>query len=91
VPLLDDRQRTLMLGFIVGAGTVLFGRELFMPMRRLARPAAKVAVRSGLDAMERGRETVALMSEHVADLLAEVQAERGAVASEATEAPAQVK
>jgi hypothetical protein len=83
VPLLDDRQRTLMLGFIVGAGTVLFGRELFMPMRRLARPAAKAALGAGFEAMERGREAVALMSEHVADLLAEVQAERSAPAADA--------
>jgi hypothetical protein len=74
--LFDEKGRFLMLGIVVGAAAAMVGRELFMPIRRLGRPLAKEAVKSGLDAIEHGRERVGLITEHVADLLAEAAAER---------------
>ena len=72
----DEKGRTLLLGIAVGAAVAIVGREFFTPMRRLGRPLAKTAVKSGLTAVERGRQGVALMSEHLADLVAEAAAER---------------
>jgi hypothetical protein len=74
---MDDKGRTLLLGIAVGAAVASIGREFFAPLRGLGRPLAKTAVKSGLAAIERGREGVALMSEHLSDLMAEVAAERG--------------
>jgi hypothetical protein len=76
VALLDDKGRTLLLGLVVGAVVATVGREFFTPLRRLGRPLAKGAVKSGMAALEHGREQMALMSEHVADLVAEAVAER---------------
>jgi hypothetical protein len=66
----------LLLGIAVGAAAAVIGREFFAPIRRLGRPLAKAAVKSGMTALERGHEGVALMSEHLSDLVAEVAAER---------------
>lgn len=40
------------------------------------RPAAKEAIKAGLNALERGRELAAKLSENVTDLVAEADAER---------------
>jgi hypothetical protein len=66
----------LLLGIAVGAAAAIVGREFFTPIRRLGRPLAKSALKSGLAALERGREGAALMGEHLSDLVAEVAAER---------------
>jgi hypothetical protein len=76
VAIIDDRGRFLLLGLAVGAATAVIGREFFAPIRRLGRPLAKTAVRSGFAVVARGREGIALASEHLADLVAEVAAER---------------
>jgi hypothetical protein len=76
VAIVDEKGRMLLLGIAVGAAAAIVGRELFAPIRRLGRPLAKAAVRSGMTALERGHERVALMSEHLSDLVAEVAAER---------------
>jgi hypothetical protein len=76
VAILDEKGRTLMLGVAVGVAAAVIGREFFAPIRRLGRPLAKAAVKSGMGALERGQEGVALMSEHLSDLVAEVAAER---------------
>lgn len=73
---LGDRDRGLLIGLAVGAAFVLLGRELLTPVRRLARPAAKAALRSSFSAAEWGRERAARLSEELEDLAAEVQAER---------------
>jgi Protein of unknown function (DUF5132) len=73
---MDGTGRTLLLGIVAGATGAILGRELAAPLRRLGRPLAKAALTSGMSAVERGRESIALMNEHVADLLAEVAAER---------------
>jgi hypothetical protein len=84
VALLDEKGRTLLLGIAVGAAAVIVGREFFTPLRRLGRPLAKEAVKSGIAVLEHGRERVALMSEHVADLVAEATAERTQAAASKT-------
>jgi hypothetical protein len=78
VAIFDDKGRTLLLGIAVGAAAVIIGREFFKPLQRLGRPLAKTAVKSGIGAVERGRDGVALLSEHLSDLVAEVAAEREA-------------
>jgi hypothetical protein len=78
VAIFDDKGRTLLLGIAAGAAAVIIGREFLKPLQRLGRPLAKTAVKSGFAAVERGREGVAVMSEHFADLVAEVTAERDA-------------
>jgi hypothetical protein len=60
----------------VGAACVIFGRRLLTPVKHLARPTAKAALKSGWSAAEWGRETVARLGEHLEDLAAEVEAER---------------
>jgi hypothetical protein len=72
----DEKGRLLLVGLVVGAAAVIIGREFFTPLRRIGRPLAKEAVKSGMAALEHGRERVALMTEHVADLVAEAAAER---------------
>jgi hypothetical protein len=76
VAVMDGGGRILLLGIVVGATGAILGRELFAPIRRLGRPLAKTALLSGMTVVERGREGIALMTEHVADLMAEVAAER---------------
>jgi hypothetical protein len=74
---MDDKGRMLLLGLAVGAAAATIGREFFTPIRRLGRPFAKTAIKSGLAAVAYGREGVALVGEHVSDLVAEIEAERG--------------
>lgn len=73
---LRDRDRGLLIGLAAGAAFAIFGRELLTPVRRIARPAARVALRSGLSAADWGRERMARLSEELEDLAAEVHAER---------------
>jgi hypothetical protein len=74
--LLDERDRSLLVGLAVGVACVLLGRRLLTPVRRLARPTAKAALRSSWSAFEWGRETAARLNEELQDLTAEVEAER---------------
>lgn len=74
--LLEERERSLLLGLVVGFGCAVLGRQLLTPVKRLARPTAKAALRSGWTAVEWGRETAARLSEEMQDLAAEVHAER---------------
>jgi hypothetical protein len=76
VAFLNERDRSLLLGMAVGAACVIFGRRLLTPVKRLARPTAKAALRSGWTALEHGRETVTRLGEQLEDLAAEVAAER---------------
>ena len=73
---MDGNGRMLLLGMAVGATVAILGREFSAPLRRLGRPLAKTALMSGLTAVERGREGLARVTEQVADLMAEVAAER---------------
>jgi hypothetical protein len=76
VALIGENGRVLLFGIAVGVATAIVGREFFAPIRRLGRPLAKEAVKTGMAAFEHGREQMALMSEHLSDLVAEAAAER---------------
>jgi hypothetical protein len=76
VALVNGNGRALLLGLVAGAVAATAGRELFEPLRRIGRPLAKTAIKSGLTAIERGQQGVALLGEHLEDLMAEVEAER---------------
>jgi hypothetical protein len=76
VALLDDKERMLLLGIAVGGAAVIIGREFLAPLRRVGRPLAKAAVLAGMTAFEAGQESAARLTEHVADLVAEVAVER---------------
>jgi hypothetical protein len=74
--LLENNGRWVLIGLVLGAGAATFGRELFGPLRELARPAAKAALRSGMAAVERGRIAAARAVEQFEDLAAEIDDER---------------
>jgi hypothetical protein len=84
VAIINGNGRVLLLGIVVGAVAATVGREFFEPVRRLGRPLAKTAVKSGLVALERGQTGVALLAEHLSDLMAEVEAERQTAAGRTT-------
>jgi hypothetical protein len=62
----------LMTGLALGIVATLFSPTLW----RWGRPAAKAAIKGGLDAYDAGRETFAEASEAMEDLVAEAQFER---------------
>lgn len=72
----ENNGRWLLIGLVLGVGAATVGRELFGPMRELARPAAKAALRSGMAAVERGRMAAARAVEQFEDLAAEIDEER---------------
>jgi hypothetical protein len=79
--LLDEPGRKLLVGVALGIGAATVARDLFAPMRQLARPAAKVALRSGMALLERGRVAAARAAEHLDDLAAEIEEERRSLTS----------
>ncbi len=78
----DGQGRFLLVGVALGIGAATIGRDLFVPLRRLARPMAKAALRSGFSAVERGRLFAARAAEQLEDLAAEVEAERQSATGE---------
>jgi hypothetical protein len=74
--LLNNNSRWLLIGVALGAGAATIGRELLGPMRELARPAAKAALKSGMAAVEHGRIAAARAVEQFEDLAAEIDEER---------------
>jgi Protein of unknown function (DUF5132) len=78
----DGQGRLLLLGIALGIGAATIGRDFFVPLRHLARPMAKAALRSGFNAVEQGRLLAARAAEQLEDLAAEVEAERHVTTSE---------
>jgi hypothetical protein len=68
-------RNNLMTGIAVGAAVVVLGPILAPAVARMARPMAKTAMKAGLVAIERGRETIAELGEVAEDVLAEARAE----------------
>lgn len=80
-------MRGFFMGLAVGAGAALAGPSYW----RVVRPAAKKAMRAGIEGYIVAQRALARMSEEVEDLIAEVshemaQAAAGADAGEADEA-----
>lgn len=62
-------------GVAIGAGAVLIGLAAIPALIMAGRPIARVAIKSGILALERGREAMAIASESLDDLVAEVRSE----------------
>jgi hypothetical protein len=80
--LADGQGRFLLVGIALGIGAATIGRDFFVPLRHLARPMAKAALRSGLNVVDQGRLLAARAAEQLEDVAAEVEAERNAATSE---------
>lgn len=72
-------MRGFFVGLAVGVGAALIGPSYW----RSARPAAKKAVRAGVEGYIVARHAVARMAEEVEDLIAEVSHEMVEAAAEA--------
>jgi Protein of unknown function (DUF5132) len=66
----------LMTGMAISLVAAVLGPVWRPAVSRWARPAAKAAIRWGLDAYESGRERLAEFSETMEDIVAEAQMER---------------
>lgn len=74
----------LFIGLALGTGAVLFGPQI----ARVARPAAKAAIRRGVEAYREAQVLAARAGEEFEDLVAEVQHEMSAEAAESDAAGA---
>ena len=72
---LDDEQRKLLLGVGVGIGAAMLVSMVAPAFRGIGRPLAKAAIKSGIQAFDKSRETLAQFRETCEDLVAEVRAE----------------
>ncbi len=89
----DLFRSDLTRGAMIGAGLVLLVPLAVITLAPVARPALRGALKAGMLAYEKGRETLAEFAETFDDVSAEVQAElrqaRMAEATAADEAPAE--
>ena len=63
------------VSLVIGVGAAILAPVVIPAVIRIARPAIKAAVKSGIIAYERGREAAAELSEAAEDLVAEAKAE----------------
>jgi hypothetical protein len=70
-----DRNSHLVTGLAIGAAAVVLGPVLLPAIARVAKPLAKTAIKAGLVAMERGRDTLTELGEVAEDVMAEARAE----------------
>lgn len=77
-------MRGFFLGLAVGVGAAVGGQSYW----RVARPAAKKALRAGIEGYIVARRGLARMAEEVEDLVAEVSHEMAEAAAEADKSPA---
>lgn len=74
--LLDDVLKGNILGGLaIGIGAAIVGPVVLPVLAGIAKPLAKGAIKSGLLLFEKGKETVAEMSEVLEDIVAEAKAE----------------
>lgn len=62
-------------GVAIGVGAVLVGLAAIPTLIMVGRPVARVAIKSGILFLEKGREAMAIATESLDDLVAEVQSE----------------
>jgi Protein of unknown function (DUF5132) len=76
---IDDLFKgNLVTALAIGAGTIIFAPIL----ARVAKPAAKMVIKGGLIAYNKGRESFHEVGEVVGDLVAEIKSEHHAEAGE---------
>src|SRR5918999_936052 len=73
---LEDEQRTLIIGVVAGLAAAGLVKSLAPAFSGTGRPLLKGLIKAGLTTFETGREKFAEASEVIEDLLAEVRAER---------------
>lgn len=74
--ILDDVLKGNILGGLaIGIGVAIVGPVVLPVLAGIAKPLAKGAIKSGLLLFEKGKETVAEMSEVFEDIVAEAKAE----------------
>lgn len=71
-------NREMVKGVMIGLGVGLLAPVMFPAVSRALRPTFNAALRAGVSAWERGRESLAEMGEYVEDMAAEVRAEHPA-------------
>ncbi len=80
-------NRDMVKGLAIGMGFGLVAPVVFPTLARAARPSVNAAIRAGIVAWERGRETLAEFGEYAEDMMAEARAHRpleaGGIPSEA--------
>jgi hypothetical protein len=75
VALLEDEQRTLVIGMVAGLVAAGLVKYVVPAFSGVGRPLLKGLIKTGLVTFETGREKVAQASEVIEDLFAEVRAE----------------
>jgi hypothetical protein len=67
-------------GLAVGLGVAVLGPLLRPLVAGVVRPAAKMAIKGGIYAYDRGREMVAQLNEATGDIVAEARSDTGTAA-----------
>lgn len=76
MPTLDNLLKNeTAKGVAIGLGAALVGAAAIPTVIMIGRPLARVAIKSGLLFLEKGREAMAEATESLEDLVAEVKAE----------------
>jgi hypothetical protein len=79
MPTIDDLLKNdTAKGVAIGLGAALAGVAAIPVIMSVGRPFARVAIKSGLLFLEKGREAIAEAGEGLEDLVAEVKAELAA-------------
>lgn len=79
----DGVNRDMVKGLALGVGVGLLAPVVFPALGRVARPGMNAAIRAGVLAWERGRETLAELGEYAEDMVAEARAGRTPPAADA--------
>lgn len=74
-------NRDMMKGLAVGVGVGLLAPVVFPALGRAMKPTVNAAIRAGVVAWDRGRETLAEFGEYAEDMAAEVRAQHPAAPS----------
>lgn len=74
-------NRDMVKGLAVGLGVGLLAPMVFPALGRVLKPSVNAAIRAGVVAWDRGRETLAELGEYAEDMAAEVRAQHPAETS----------
>lgn len=76
--------KNVWTGLAIGLGATILGPVLLPAAARIGKPLAKSAIKAGIIAYERGRETIAVAGEVTEDIVAEARAELAEESARAT-------
>lgn len=68
-------NRDMVRGLALGVGVGLLAPVMFPALSRVMKPTVQAAIRAGVVAWERGRETLAELGEYAEDMAAEARAQ----------------